>query len=88
MLHTSLRIDGRIFHLRADQEIDALKGVILEAARGAVRFLDFAAARGTVSVLVTSRTTIEFVESEVAAEDLSEQLPAIAGTATDPFSFL
>jgi hypothetical protein len=41
-----------------------------------------------VSVLVTSRSTIEFVESEVAAEDCLEQLPAIAGTATDPFSFL
>jgi hypothetical protein len=88
MQHTSLRIDGRVFHLRADQEVDALKGVILEAARGAVRFLDFAVARGTVSVLVTSRSTIEFVESEVAAEDCLEQLPAIAGTATDPFSFL
>jgi hypothetical protein len=88
MQHTSLRIDGRVFHLRSNQEIEALKGVILEAAKGAVRFLDFAVARGTVSVLVTSRTTIEFVESEVATDDLPEQPPAIAGTDTDPFSLL
>jgi hypothetical protein len=88
MLHTELRIDGRIFRLRADQEVDALKGVILEAARGAVRFLDFAVARGTVSVLVTSRTTIEFVVPELAADEWSEQPPVITGTDTDPFSLL
>ena len=67
-----LRIDGHLFYLDPDQDVDALKDKVLEAARGVAEFLVFTpVGHGEVSVLMTPTTPVRFEVQERTEEEVA-----------------
>ena len=69
---TKLRIDGQVFYLAADLDLDALKEQILHAAAGRPDFVTFTpVGHGEVTVLVTASTPVRFEVEEHAEDEVS-----------------
>lgn len=70
MLITKLHVDGHQFALASDTDVPALKHQIVDAIKSAADFVDFhTAGHGSVSILVTSRTTATLETVDVSDDD-------------------
>ena len=67
-----LRIDGHLFYLDPEQDVDALKEQVLTAARGVAEFLVFTPiGHGEVSVLMAPTTPVRFEVQERTEEEVA-----------------
>jgi len=68
-----LRIDGQMFYLPADLDLENLKAEILSAVTGAPAFITFRpTGYGEVTVLITPTISVRFEVEQHSAEEIEE----------------
>lgn len=89
MYVTKLGIDGQVFYLTDETDIDELRRRIVAAARGGAEFVEFEAhGRGHVAVLVTAHLPVRIETVERADEEPSMSAPEMPSFEYDPYSFI
>ena len=75
---TTLRIDRQAYRLAPEQDVDALKAQILDAAAGGARFVDLLVeGGGRVSVLVSPSVSAQFEHHDVVPVEPLPQDPDV-----------
>ena len=77
MIVTTLHVDGRAYLLAAGQDVEGLKGAIVEAVTSGARFVDFeTASQGAVSLLAAPGIAVR-VEVRELDDDGRDDQPVV-----------